>query len=170
MVPSFLDMSHWARLFFMARRHLAATPGLRPIDFVTLVHTCGNFLDYTIACGFDIQTVAGGQAADFYCALYTVCRERCDMGLGHLPYNPAPFNGVVAGAEVPAGGHVPPGPPPDQAGGFAPPPPPPDHGPNNYPAGPGAQNEEDDEVIILPPPPPPNAEGPVDEDDIAVLN
>jgi hypothetical protein len=156
----------------MARRHLANTPGLRPIDFVTLVHTCGNFLDYTIACGFDIQTVAGGQAADFYCALYTVCRERCDMGLGHLPYNPAPFNGIVAGAEVPVGGQAYHGPPPDQAGAPVPPPPP-DHGPHDHGAGPGGLHEEDDEVIILPPPPPPNAEdlaGHEEEDDIAILN
>jgi hypothetical protein len=46
---------------------------------------------YVVAGGVDINTVEGNQALNWEVALYLLCLELCNLGVGNHPYQPHPY-------------------------------------------------------------------------------
>jgi hypothetical protein len=113
-------MANWPHLHFQARLHAAMEPGFLAIRHLELVALHGGHLGYCLNLNIDMATPEGREAASFQAALMMFCFELCALGIGHLPYQPAPLNigpqgPIVANAPV-----VPPGanPPPAEDGDF----------------------------------------------------
>jgi hypothetical protein len=101
-------MVNWPDLHFRARAYAATEPGFLATRFLELVNMNGGHVTFCLNLGLDLATPAGEDAANFYAALIMLCRDLCAMGVGHLPFNPAPPNvgplgPVAAGAPVVAG-------------------------------------------------------------------
>jgi hypothetical protein len=110
-------MANWAQLNFQARLHAANEPGFLATRHLELVALNGGHLGFCINLGIDLATPAGQEAANFHAALVMFCWELCAMGVGHLPYQPAPFNHgpqgpIIEGHQAPAA-QDPPAPPVD---------------------------------------------------------
>jgi hypothetical protein len=111
-------MADWANLSFQARLHAANEPGFLAVRHLELVALNGGHLGFCLNLGINLATPAGQEAASFHAALIMLCWELCHMGVGHLPYHPAPFNHGPMGpidAAAPAAppAHDPPAPPVD---------------------------------------------------------
>jgi hypothetical protein len=102
-------MANWVDLHFRARVHAANEPGFLAAPFLEFVALNGGHLGFCLNLGLDLATPAGREAANFYAALILFCHDLCALGVGHLPYHPAPHNGggpvpvVAAAPEVPVG-------------------------------------------------------------------
>jgi hypothetical protein len=85
-------MADWANLYFQARLHAAHEPGFLAVRHLELVALNGGHVGFCLNLGIDLATPAGRDAASFHGALIIFCHELCAMGVGHLPYHPAPQN------------------------------------------------------------------------------
>jgi hypothetical protein len=85
-------MADWANLNFQARLHAANEPGFLAVRHLELVALNGGHLGFCLNLGINLATPAGREAASFHAALIMFCWELCSMGIGHLPYHPAPHN------------------------------------------------------------------------------
>jgi hypothetical protein len=112
----FVEMVNWPNLHFQARLHAAHEPGFLATRHLELVALNGGHLGFCLNLGLDLATPQGQEAASFQAALIMFCHELCALGIGHLPYQPAPHNlgplgpivaPAVAAAEVPGGEHHP---------------------------------------------------------------
>jgi hypothetical protein len=95
-------MADWANLFFQARLHAAHEPGFLAVRHLELVALNGGHTGFCLNLGINLATPEGREAATFHAALIIFCWELCHLGVGHLPYHPAPHNfgplGPVAAA------------------------------------------------------------------------
>jgi hypothetical protein len=100
-------MANWPDLMFRARVFAANEPGFLANTFLELVALNGGPLGYSLNIGVNIATPEGRATADFHAALAIFCYQLRDLGVGHLPYHPAPNNGagpILANAQwAPAG-------------------------------------------------------------------
>jgi hypothetical protein len=107
------DMADWANLYFQARLHAAHEPGFLAVRHLELVALNGGHVGFCLNLGINLATPVGREAANFHAALIIFCHELCAMGVGHLPYHPAPHNVgpqgplVVDAPQVPAGDNHP---------------------------------------------------------------
>jgi hypothetical protein len=85
-------MANWGNLHFQARLHAAHEPGFLATRHLELVALNGGHLGFCLNLGLDMATPEGREAASFQAALIMFCWELCQLGVGHLPYQPAPFN------------------------------------------------------------------------------
>jgi hypothetical protein len=89
-------------------------PGFLAIHHLEVVALHGGHLGYCLNLGINLATPAGQEAANFQAALILFCWELCHLGVGHLPYQPAPFNvgppgpHAAAAPEAPADANIPP--------------------------------------------------------------
>jgi hypothetical protein len=100
-------MADWADLHFRARVHAANEPGFLAAQFLEFVNLHGGHLGLCINLGLDLATPAGRESANFYAALILFCYDLCALGVGHLPYHPAPHNGGNPGPAAAAAPAVP---------------------------------------------------------------
>jgi hypothetical protein len=85
-------MANWGQLHFQARLHAAHEPGFIATRHLELVALNGGHLGFCLNLGINMATPEGRDAASFQAALILFCWDLCQQGVGHLPYNPAPFN------------------------------------------------------------------------------
>jgi hypothetical protein len=85
-------MVNWPNLHFQARLHAAHEPGFLATRHLELVALNGGHLGFCLNLGIDLATPQGQEAASFQAALIMLCHELCSLGIGHLPYQPAPHN------------------------------------------------------------------------------
>jgi hypothetical protein len=108
-------MANWANLMFRARMFAANEPGFLANQHIEVVNLNGGHLGYCLAIGLNLANPDGRDAADFHAALLLFCYQLRDLGVGHVPFNPAPHHpdpliagpGVLAGnaaAAAPGGG------------------------------------------------------------------
>jgi hypothetical protein len=88
-------MANWPDLMFRARVFAANEPGFLANNFLELVALNGGPLGYSLNIGVNIATPEGRATADFHAALALFCYQLRDLGVGHLPFQPAPQNNVV---------------------------------------------------------------------------
>jgi hypothetical protein len=97
---------------FRARVFAANEPGFLANNFLELVALNGGPLGYSLNIGVNLATPEGRSTADFHAALALFCYQLRDLGVGHLPYHPAPQNNVgglvAANAPVAPAGAAPP--------------------------------------------------------------
>jgi hypothetical protein len=74
-----------------ARVFLAQHRELIPLRHVEEVLAYGSVEMYVVAGGTDIHTPEGNSTLSFEMAVYLLCLELCNMGLGNRPYQPHPF-------------------------------------------------------------------------------
>jgi hypothetical protein len=101
-------MANWAQLHFQARLHAAHEPGFLATRHLELVALNGGHLGFCLNLGLDLATPEGRDAASFQAALIMFCWELCQMGVGHLPYQPAPNNHGPLGPIAVAAPQLPP--------------------------------------------------------------
>jgi hypothetical protein len=112
-------MANWPDLMFRARVFAANEPGFLANHFLELVALNGGPLGYSLNTGVNLATPEGRSTADFHAALALFCYQLRDLGVGHLPFNPAlnhpaplvpgpggPADPVVGGPAGPDEGHV----------------------------------------------------------------
>jgi hypothetical protein len=97
-------MANWPDLMFRARVFAANEPGFLANTFLELVALNGGPLGYSLNTGVNLATPEGRSTADFHAALALFCYQLRDLGVGHLPFNPAPHHPgpLVAGLGGPA--------------------------------------------------------------------
>jgi hypothetical protein len=107
-------MANWPAMHFQARLHAAMEPGFLAVRHLEVVALHGGHLGYCLNLGINFATPEGREDANFQAALILFCWELCHLGVGHLPYHPAPLNVVppglnAAAAQVaPVDPHLPP--------------------------------------------------------------
>jgi hypothetical protein len=126
-------MDNWLNLMYQARFYLLQHQDFIPLVFVEDVLLFGGVDRYVVASGIDINTPEGITVLNWENALYSVCLELCNLGLGNQPYRPHPYMWepaivVEAGADA----HIIGGPHMAPPAGFEP-----DHVDVGYPAGEG---------------------------------
>jgi hypothetical protein len=110
-------MVNWPNLHFQARLHAAHEPGFLATRHLELVALNGGHTGFCLNLGIDFATPQGQEAASFQAALIMLCHELCTLGIGHLPYQPAPMNvgpqGPIVDAHPAPAAQGPPAPPED---------------------------------------------------------
>jgi hypothetical protein len=84
-------MDHWLNLMYQARFYLLQHQDFIPLVFVEDVLLFGGIDRYVTASGIDINTPEGNSILHWENALYCVCLELCNLGLGNQPYRPHPY-------------------------------------------------------------------------------
>jgi hypothetical protein len=102
------DMANWPDLMFRARMFVATEPGFLANQHIEMVNLNGGHLGYCLAIGLNLATPEGRNAADYHAALLMFCYQLRDLGVGHLPFDPAPHHPVppVGGPGGAPGGPV----------------------------------------------------------------
>jgi hypothetical protein len=98
-------MANWPDLMFRARVFAATEPGFLANHFLELVALNGGPLGYSLNLGVNLATPEGRGTADFHAALALFCYQLRDLGVGHIPFNPAPHHPdpLIAGPDIVAG-------------------------------------------------------------------
>jgi hypothetical protein len=105
-------MDNWINLMYQARFYLLQNQNFIPLVFVEDVLLFGGIDRYVVASGIDINTPEGNAVLNWENALYSVCLELCNLGLGNQPYRPHPYlwEPVIVDEEVVveagAGAHI----------------------------------------------------------------
>jgi hypothetical protein len=86
-----IQMSNMSELMRQARMFLAQNPHFIPLHHVEEVAYYGNVDVYVMARGVNVTTPEGNAILNWEAALYLVCRQQCDMGVGNRPYVPHPY-------------------------------------------------------------------------------
>jgi hypothetical protein len=97
-------MENMSELMRQARVFLMNNPHVLPLHHVEEIALYGSVDTYVVARGVDINTPEGSHILNWESALYIVCLERCNMGIGDRPYLPHPYvrnPGVVEGEAAP---------------------------------------------------------------------
>jgi hypothetical protein len=98
------SMANWPELMFRARMFVATEPGFLANQHIEVVNLNGGHLGYCLAIGVNLATPEGRGNADYQAALLMFCYQLRDLGVGHLPFNPAPNHPVPpAGLGAPGG-------------------------------------------------------------------
>jgi hypothetical protein len=84
-------MFNMSELMRQARVFMAHNPDFIPLHYVEEVAFYGNVDVYVVAQGVDINTPEGCHTLNWESALYLVCPQLCDMGVGNRPYLPHPY-------------------------------------------------------------------------------
>jgi hypothetical protein len=87
-------MVDWMAMEVRVRHHAANTEGFIPANYVEHVHLNGHPAILVMNMGLDLSSEEGQDQVAFHMALYYFCQQRCDAGLGLVPYQPAPPHGV----------------------------------------------------------------------------
>jgi hypothetical protein len=116
-------MENMSELQRQARVFLAHNPDFLPLPYVEDILFHGGVDRYVVAGGVDINTPEGSHILNKEAALYIICLELCNQGLGNRPYQPHPYmydpviieeEGAVDGVDAADEQHV------DQPGGDVP--------------------------------------------------
>jgi hypothetical protein len=84
-------MESWFEIMRQARQFLAQNRDIIPLRHVEDVLAYGSVELYVVAGGVNIHTEEGNRTMGFEMALYLLCLELCNMGLGNRPYLPHPY-------------------------------------------------------------------------------
>jgi hypothetical protein len=84
-------MENISELMRQARVYMLQNPDFIPLHYVEEVAMYGNVDVYVVAQGVDINTPEGCAILNFEAALYIVCRQLCDLGVGDRPFHPLPY-------------------------------------------------------------------------------
>jgi hypothetical protein len=85
------NMENLSDLMAQARHFLSQNPTFLPLDHVEEVAWYGTVDVYVMAHGVDINTPEGSHTLNWEAALYLVCRNLCDLGVGNRPFIPHPY-------------------------------------------------------------------------------
>jgi hypothetical protein len=99
-------MENFSELMRQARVYMSQNPDFIPLHYVEEVAMYGNVDVYVVAQGVNINTPEGCAILNFEAALYLVCRQLCDLGVGDRPFHPLPYLHdpiIVAEEEMDAG-------------------------------------------------------------------
>jgi hypothetical protein len=91
------------QLHYQVRSYLLQNPQVIPYDHVVEVLLYGGVVPYVVGLGVDTTTEYGQATLTWHQALYDVCRDICDTGRGHFPYQPFPPQHGDAEAHMEAG-------------------------------------------------------------------
>jgi hypothetical protein len=84
-------MENISEFMRQARAFLAQHRDFIPLHHVEDVLMHGNVETYVMAGGTDINTEQGNRILCWEFALYLICLELCNLGLGNRPYQPHPY-------------------------------------------------------------------------------
>jgi hypothetical protein len=84
-------MENMSELQRQARVFLAHNPDFLPLPYVEDILFHGGVDRYVVAGGVDINTPEGSHILNREAALYIICLELCNLGLGNRPYQPHPY-------------------------------------------------------------------------------
>jgi hypothetical protein len=100
-----VQFENLSELMRQARMFLAQNPGFIPLHHVEEVSYYGNVDVYVMARGVDVTTPEGNSILNWEAALYLVCRQLCDMGVGDRPFQPHPYlhDPIIVAEEEEAG-------------------------------------------------------------------
>jgi hypothetical protein len=84
-------MENTFEIMRQARVFLAQHRDLIPLHHVEEVLTWGSVEMYVVSGGTNIHTDEGNRTLTFEMALYLLCLELCNLGLGDRPYQPHPY-------------------------------------------------------------------------------
>jgi hypothetical protein len=96
-----------------ARQFLAQNQDIIPLHHVEEILSYGSVEMYVVAGGANVHTEEGNRTLAFEMALYLLCLELCNLGLGNQPYQPHPYlHDPIVGeeqgeAEAPMEDHAP---------------------------------------------------------------
>jgi hypothetical protein len=89
---------------FWARMFAATEPGFLANQHIEVVNLNGGHLGYCLAIGLNFATPEGRDAVNYQAALLIFCYQLRDLGVGHIPFNPAPHHPDPAGPGAMQGG------------------------------------------------------------------
>jgi hypothetical protein len=84
-------MENFLELMRQARVYMFQHPEFIPLHHVEEVAMYGNVDAYVVGQGVDVNTPDGNAILVYEAALYLVCRQLCDLGVGDRPFHPLPY-------------------------------------------------------------------------------
>jgi hypothetical protein len=84
-------MENFLELMRQARVYIFQHPEFIPLHHVEEVAMYGNVDAYVVRQRVDVNTPDGNAILVYEAALYIVCRQLCDLGVGDRPFHPLPY-------------------------------------------------------------------------------